>query len=958
MNFLNADEVLAGIKRGAEKFGSAIAKKAVKKMAVRVNASPIQIGDAVSTPDGRGGKVINITSRGTYIVEPTNGGPSSEYEEKQLKGYRNAEDPKDNKFCQCVTHAATAGRDPNRPCDLCGKPKYQKVDNGIAPTEQEPYGVGEGGSDTGQMTRSQMENSTCTECGKWAEPNDAYKNPDNPGFTCRKCMSKENSSSAKCPECKGELDVATDSKTGFCDTCAKMYKTNGMNNSGSKRFKLGDTVRMTKAKQDSSLWRGEDVTFKVIDVYDTGNFDYQIQSQEANKGSSQVKESDIVANSLSNEDSSALGYQSAQKTTTAENGDLEDINKANILKEIEQLRKLALKGDAEFGKKADELEKYVATLKNSADGQCQYCGRDLYGFVCSDCARKGRNNAVMNSKCPACGHESESKWSGKCESCGVANAKDVSGNLDNSQDDISSVKSDIKEAEQKLQMLKKDQADAEKLKSHQEESLKDAQRTGDRDMTAELKEEIKNSDHQCTFTDVATGFKLDRCPTCGDAPIKNSGPAMLPELWEKSDLNARVEILADAGQDINLATHKYSDLSGDVQVALENKFNKEEIGALSNAGNSYKVVKVAGGWEVTKNGSHSGEIFEDKAEADGRAKDLNNSYDNAADRKCSQCGGTKDLLETPGGYICDACNEIDEKENAAGSSPTFVFSDVNGEQEQYVAKDETTAWQQMSQDFGTSISDMKAMGIKMVKKIENGLATPTSKKCPICDGPVVPTEGVAGSNNQYTCTRCAQDFDSTELKNSEAYKGEFACPKCGSGNTAYKDSSHKDKWCGECKYFAPAIDFKEVKNAKLDEPCPTCGLPKKARPIGGDDNSFVCGNRRCKDFKNSQSIICKCGHDDEHHMAGGECETCDCSKFIRGGVENSICSCDAGDGEKNPNEHDGRCAVYRDSFAKKNSDSAEVAEIERHVEGIEHEVSELKENGLSLGNSKYGSKKG
>lgn len=40
------------------------------------------------------------------------------------------------------------------------------------------------------------------------------------------------------------------------------------------------------------------------------------------------------------------------------------------------------------------------------------------------------------------------------------------------------------------------------------------------------------------------------------------------------------------------------------------------------------------------------------------------------------------------------------------------------------------------------------------------------------------------------------------------------------------------------------------------------------------------------------------------------------------GLENAgepICSCDAGDAEKNPSEHDGRCAVYKASFEKNNT---------------------------------------
>lgn len=73
--------------------------------------------------------------------------------------------------------------------------------------------------------------------------------------------------------------------------------------------------------------------------------------------------------------------------------------------------------------------------------------------------------------------------------------------------------------------------------------------------------------------------------------------------------------------------------------------------------------------------------------------------------------------------------------------------------------------------------------------LDNGLATPSNKKCPTCDGPVTPTEGVSGSNHQYTCKRCAQDFDETELVNGMIY---CKCNKCG----ASLEEGTKCKKCG------------------------------------------------------------------------------------------------------------------------------------------------------------------
>lgn len=50
---------------------------------------------------------------------------------------------------------------------------------------------------------------------------------------------------------------------------------------------------------------------------------------------------------------------------------------------------------------------------------------------------------------------------------------------------------------------------------------------------------------------------------------------------------------------------------------------------------------------------------------------------------------------------------------------------------------------------------------------KNGLAPATNRKCPTCSGPVEPQEGISGSNSTYSCKRCGESYDSSELTNSD-----------------------------------------------------------------------------------------------------------------------------------------------------------------------------------------------
>lgn len=150
-------------------------------------------------------------------------------------------------------------------------------------------------------------------------------------------------------------------------------------NASTRKFKKGDTVRMTRAKQDRSLWRGEDVTFEVIDVYEPGSpFDYQVQSNQPNRGSSQVKEGEITANSMENTSHTwSGGFE----------GRCEDCGVDHV-----QVRQAT-----------HQPQRWL----------CQQCMRRHEG-ECAVC-KGGRRNSAF---CPNCDHDkNEHDTNGKCTLC-------------------------------------------------------------------------------------------------------------------------------------------------------------------------------------------------------------------------------------------------------------------------------------------------------------------------------------------------------------------------------------------------------------------------------------------------------------------------------------------------------------------------------------------------------------
>lgn len=252
------------------------------------------------------------------------------------------------------------------------------------------------------------------------------------------------------------------------------------------------------------------------------------------------------------------------------------------------------------------------------------------------------------------------------------------------------------------------------------------------------------------------------------------------------------------------------------------------------------------------------------------------SLDNASDEECEGCGNAfpvADMKDINGqGPYCPACYrsgmEMLTNQGPSGKSGTkpFVFVDVHGEEVRVDATSEEAAWEKLAADYATPVSDIKGLGIHLKNSgicrecghssdshsqgtsvsfhsgarceqpgckcvepyhLANAIV-PAGSPCPGCGKKVTP--GDDGKGRIFSCRRCGKKVC------SECDKGddEPLCPSCSRRNTSVDDMA-KDPGHGEFSN---------------EEMCPSCNLPKRMyRPE--EPEKKLCGNRQCKDFKNS-----------------------------------------------------------------------------------------------------------
>lgn len=207
--------------------------------------------------------------------------------------------------------------------------------------------------------------------------------------------------------------------------------------------------------------------------------------------------------------------------------------------------------------------------------------------------------------------------------------------------------------------------------------------------------------------------------------LENSGH-LTPERWQFADLEQRTIWLEEVGEDINLASSDFGDLSMGVHQSLSNLLDKEEIGALSNdAGTMREAIVHQYGSEL-KSGS------------------LSEACKKALSELAKSTGIDLQII------LKDVRADARLLENAL-----FTFVDESGETIVIDARNERAAWEKLAAQFGEPVEV-----VKTVAKLKSGM-----------------------------------------------------------------------------------------ENAKLDAECPSCKLPMQMRPVGGDENSYRCGNRMCSAFR-------------------------------------------------------------------------------------------------------------
>ena len=288
--------------------------------------------------------------------------------------------------------------------------------------------------------------------------------------------------------------------------------------------------------------------------------------------------------------------------------------------------------------------------------------------------------------------------------------------------------------------------------------------------------------------------------------LKNTGH-LTGEGWELASLEERIAWLTEAGMDINLATRRFTSLSEDVHVALQKVIDEPK--SINNSGDTHVCPEC--GWLVSAAEFDRG--LRSTCPNCKQAIPVETGMENASS-KCPNCGGSGEVSYTGD---CPECGGSGKYSNASGLQKKFTFRDTNGEEETVEASDEAAAWNKLSADFATPLDELKQMGLKLVRTNAGS--------------------GDAGNMREAIVHRYGKELASGDLSAS--------CKKALSDLAASAGLDIRQV-LKDLKADAVALG-----NAKLGEECPSCHLPKKMRPADGGEDSYVCGNRQCKSFKNA-----------------------------------------------------------------------------------------------------------
>ena len=338
--------------------------------------------------------------------------------------------------------------------------KRVEVRNGFAPTEPEPYGLGQGGAATEQT-------------GQNEDPS-VKVNGDSSASDLKKQIASLEKQYAQTKSAKVAGDIMDQIN-------ALEKKLKGLANADSlDALKARIDEKKNSGESDQQAWDAATPEQRKMWLEQNG-IPLGVAAHPWSKLPTHMKEelSEIRAHERKNTDSSNLGFQSGEQSTTAhredevKNSDPKSTwddaavdARENLLVEYKLSKRYASTDwDSLPANVTATLRDYFKNLKNSAkqNSDSAIMKNEKITKEDWDDATKEERRAILDmlgvpvdtlgkwnllspriqdlikqlensdpatgSKCLACGHESESKWSGKCESCGVKNAKDVGGNV-------------------------------------------------------------------------------------------------------------------------------------------------------------------------------------------------------------------------------------------------------------------------------------------------------------------------------------------------------------------------------------------------------------------------------------------------------------------------------------------------------------------------------------------------
>lgn len=278
--------------------------------------------------------------------------------------------------------------------------------------------------------------------------------------------------------------------------------------------------------------------------------------------------------------------------------------------------------------------------------------------------------------------------------------------------------------------------------------------------------------------------------------------------------------------------------------------------------------------------------------------------------------------------------------NDVGLMKHFTFRDVNGEEETVEASDENAAWEKLAHDFATPLSELKGMGMKLVRqnKKENAAGM-----CAICNHDK--------SNHNDSTNKCS---------------GGSSCLCAGfvsgpiSNDGASGDLTEIARHAEGIEHEVEELAEEGLMNTNTST-CPECS--GKLRFIGEHEGQSVYQCDGCRgEFREGELLSnkamsnCACG-----------CKKSDHIPDSRGGFP---CPCGCGD-----------CQRLKESYLLENKDisKSEIGEeVEHHIKekgmkpkqavAVAYEEAgaarksskedplDMKNSGLDRGSSKYGSK--